>query len=110
MSFYVKDSLPELYIIRKNGDNKLLRLLIQTSNKELIFAFSEIFANILTEDVIPIPLELQAKVNRRKTILKRISRKTTSIEERRQLLIRLLGKNLLQSIVNVVLNTLENVR
>jgi hypothetical protein len=109
MSFCVKDSLPELYIIRKNGDNKLLRLLIQTSNKELVYAFSEIFTNILA-NVIPIPVEFQTRVNRRKKIFKIIARKNTSIEERRQLLIRLLGKNLLQDIINIVLNNLENVR
>jgi hypothetical protein len=109
MSLCVKESLPELYIIRKNGDHKLLRLLIQTSNKELIFAFSEIFTNLLA-NVLPLTPELQTKVNRRKTILKRIAKKSTSIEERRQLLIRLLGKNLLQDLSNEILNNLENVR
>ena len=107
----MKESLPELYIIRKNGDHKLLRLLIQTSNKELIFAFSEIFTNLLAGVFATVlSVELQSKVNRRKTILRRIAKKSTSIEERRQLLIRLLGKNLLQDIVNDILTYLENVR
>jgi hypothetical protein len=110
MSTCVKDSLPELYIIRKNGDHKLLRLLIQTSNKELIFAFSEIFTNLLAGVLTVSTVELQNKVNRRKTILRRIAKKSTSIEERRQLLIRLLGKSLLQDIVNAILTNLENVR
>ena len=106
----MKESLPELYIIRKNGDHKLLRLLIQTSNKELIFAFSEIFTNLLAGVLTVSTVELQNKVNRRKTILRRIAKKSTSIEERRQLLIRLLGKSLLQDIVNAILTNLENVR
>ena len=107
MSECIEAAVRELLVIEKAKNTKLIFGILRNGSKELIYALSEIFFNILE---VSLSKDAKDRLKRRIRSVRIISSKYTSVKQKRLHLSKLAKDDLLRAVVEAVLKRIYYVR
>ena len=107
MSECIEAAVRELLVIEKAKNTKLIFGILRNGSKELIFAFGEIFFNILE---ILLSKDVSNRLKRKIRSVRIISAKHTSVKQKCLHLLKLVKDDLLRTVVEAVLKCIYYVR